>query len=576
MQSSKIGQSMRTPIPILTLLLLLAAVSGCVSPALTGQVQANARLASARALEEFDKTNPVQSKESRLREEEVDMPYIVGKSVPLARSVTLPRALQKGVKTVAMFPERKVSLATAAERLMLATDINVVIAPDVYLDPGTLTRKTGKDNGAALVAAPMPNGMAAAPMPTPLPSFGAAGQAPKGDSATSFEFPRMEAPLAQILDVIATRLGIHWKYDEKTGSIRLFRLVTKSWDTPFSSANVSYTTLLEGTTSSSTNSGAVTAKSTSVPISSKHLDLNELNAIRDSVDKLLTRAGTVDANPATGTITVTDTSETIDTANELIRLEVRKLSRFVQLRVQTVQVTTSNSDEASVDLSAAISRAIRSLPDLSLSTHSPSAPASPNAGSLGLSIFSGAASGSSVVVKALREVGEVHSSTELPMSTRNRHAIYYNVRNVFSYVSATTPATATTGGTGGTPGITTAQEQVGLKLMLYPNVTSKDTVMLTMALDQSILQSLNSFSSGSGPNVQTVQLPTINGEGSSQEVPIRNGQTMVLTGFDRVGNEYDKRTLGEHVPVVAGGAVKANKSRTTTLVLVSVRIFDIE
>jgi type II secretory pathway component GspD/PulD (secretin) len=143
-----------------------------------------------------------------------------------------------------------------------------------------------------------------------------------------------------------------------------------------------------------------------------------------------------------------------------------------------------------------------------------------------------------------------------------------------SYVSGTTPAPATAGGTGGIPGITTAQDEVGTKIMIYPNATSRNDVVLTVALDQSVLQSLQSFSSGSGSNVQTVQLPNVNGEGSTQEVPIRSGQTLVLTGFDRIADQYDKRTLGSGIPLLGGGSMTANRTRTTTIVLVSVVVSD--
>jgi hypothetical protein len=122
------------------------------------------------------------------------------------------------------------------------------------------------------------------------------------------------------------------------------------------------------------------------------------------------------------------------------------------------------------------------------------------------------------MLKALAEIGDVETSTEIPIATRNRRSVYYNVRNTFSYVASTTPAAATTGGTGGTPGITTAQDSVGLKLFMHPEVTGKDTVMLNMSLDQSTLKSLETFSSGTGASMQSVQLPNVDGEGSSQYV----------------------------------------------------------
>lgn len=387
--------------------------------------------------------------------------------------------------------------------------------------------------------------------------------------------PRMNAPLSQILDIIATKLAIKWKYEEASNSIRFYRLVTKTWETPFRATKSSYKSTLAGETSQSSNTNALTAKSQNTsPVEDKMDDLVELTAMRDNVDSVMTRSGSIFANPATGSITLTDTTEVVEAADSIITNGVRSLSRMVRLRVQTVKVTSKNNGEAGVDVSAAISRALKNVPDLTLSLGSPANLVSSNAGSVGLKVFSGAASGSSAIVKALQEVGDVETSTEIPIATRNRRGAYYNVRNTFSYVASTTPAAATTGGTGGTPGITTAQDSVGLKLFMLPEVTSMATVMLNMSLDQSTLQSLETFSSGSGTNTQSVQLPNIAGEGSTQQVSIRNGQTIVLTGFDTKSNQYDKRTLGNKIPIIAGGSLRASESRSTTIVLVTAEVVD--
>lgn len=562
------------------------ASTGCVSPQITEVAHAQITFAEQKVRTNLKRIDPIQTKADWENAQEVAAPYIVGKSVPLARNVTLPRPLQKGVKTALMFPEQWVSLATVAERIMLATGIVVTISQDVYLDSSALSRKSDKATPVAPASfAPMPSGLAPTPLPTPIGGNGTGTPAAlypssaskPAPSAHGFDFPRAEAELGQILDLVATKLSINWRYDEPSNSIKFYRLVTKSWQTPFSSSNSQYTTLLDGATSASSNTNALASKTSAAPISSVQKEMNELNSIRDSVQtSVMTKAGEISANPATGTITITDTADAIEAADALIRSEIKVLSRLVLLKVQTIKVTVNKSGESSVNLAAAISKALKNLPDLSLSLESPASLTTSNAASLGVNIFSGAAAGSSAVIRALQEIGDVQTSTEIPISTRNRHAVYYNVRNTFSYVAATTAAAATAGGTGGTPGITTAQDSVGLKLMMYPNIMSKDNVMLTMSMDQSILQSLPTFSSGSGANLQSVQLPNVDGEGSSQEVPIRNGQTVVLTGFDRTANQYDKRTLGDNIPVLLGGSLRSSQTRSTTIVLVSVAIRDIE
>lgn len=588
----------------LSVLATAVLMTGCVSQKLTDDTQTSIRTAKASAARGIEKAMPPSvSKKSYEKSQDVDAPWIVGKSVPLARSVTLPAALQKDVKTIVMFDKPWVSLSEASERIMLATKMIVTIAPDVYLESNALQRKamqttassTSSQAGQGAVQpsfAAMPAGMPTSPNPMPLPLPGAYGGTASAmapaislsspgngnrppESANGFDMPRMNAPLAQILDIIATKLSIKWKYEESSNSIRFYRMVTKTWETPFRASKSSYKSSLEGETSQSSNANAIQNRgSTEAPVDEQHRDLVELTAMKDNVDAVMTRSGSIFANPATGAITLTDTTESVEEADRIIRSGIRAVSRLVKLRVQTIKVTTRNAGEVGVDVSAAISRALANVPDFTVSLGSAANLASTNAGTIGLEVFSGSAAGSSAIVKALKEVGDVETSTEIPLATRNRRGIYYNVRKTFSYVASTTPAAATTGGTGGTPGITTAQESVGMKLFLYPEVTNKDTVMLNLSLDQSTLQSLDPFTSGSGPNTQTVQLPNIEGEGSSQQVPIRNGQTIVLTGFDTKSNQYDKRTLGNNIPILAGGSLRASETRSTTIVLVTAEVAD--
>lgn len=589
----------------LTVIASALLTTGCVSTQLTTETRGNIATSRTTVEQNFQKAMPVSvSKQAYEKSQEVDAPWIAGKSIPLARSVTMPPALQKDVQTSMMFKNQWVSLTAAAERIMLATNMVVTIAPDVYLDSAALQRKALKEGNAgsgasgaqavqpafaampvgmpvATTPLPLPlpgsygNGNATMPPPVPVTSAGAGNDQRGAESANGFDMPRMNAPLSQILDIIATKLSIKWKYDEATNSIRFFRLVTKTWETPFRASKSSYKSTLEGETSQSSNANALTNKSQDrPPVEDELRDMVELTAMKDNVDAVMTRSGSIFANPATGTITLTDTTDVVEAADRIIADGVRSLSRMVRLRLQTIKVTSKDNGEAGFDVQAAVSRALRNVPDFTVSLGSAANLVSTNAGSLGLQVFSGSAAGSSAMLKALAEIGDVETSTEIPIATRNRRSVYYNVRNTFSYVASTTPAAATTGGTGGTPGITTAQDSVGLKLFMHPEVTGKDTVMLNMSLDQSTLKSLETFSSGTGASMQSVQLPNVDGEGSSQYVPIRNGQTVVLTGFDTKSNQYDKRTLGNKIPLLAGGSLRASETRSTTIVLVTAEVVD--
>ncbi|CAB3767556.1 type II secretion system protein GspD [Paraburkholderia humisilvae] len=581
---------------VLLPLVAALALSGCVSPTLErqtkGAVQGATTVQESGRQELIDQI--VNGRKVRERDEMVDAPFLAGKTVALSRDVILPPALQANVKTDIMFPGRHVSLPVAAERITLATGIPVKIDNDVYLPASALLPRAqvtedtknsilGQSGGAAGSAGAAKTGVLP---PIPGASDGLSGvQGYSGaaaiDTPMDVQFEPGQMPLSRTLDLIATRLGINWEYDDQKGVIRFYRMVTKTWLLPIKPGSMSYTTAFSGSTMQSNNSNALNTQGQQpdAPIKSEAANISEINSIKSSIQTIMTRAGAISADPAIGSITLTDTKDAVDKADGIMKFETNVLSKMVLVRLQMIQVTTNDNGQAGVNWNAVMTKALQSIPGFQLSSISPvsligQSGGVNNSGQIGLNITSGAFNGTSAIVQALSDIGRVSTTTEIPLSIQNRHGLYYNVRTTYSYVSATTPATSTVGGTGGVPGITTSQDQVGFKLMLYPSVTPRNSIDLTISIDQSTLQSLQTFTSGTGANAQSVQLPDTNGEGATIDAIVHNGGTLILTGFEQKQNEYDKRSMGPGVPIIAGGSVTAQAQRTTTIIILSAAVQD--
>lgn len=587
---------MKRNLKTLVTLPLVAALmlSGCVSPTLERQTKG--AVEDATASQEAGRQQLidqiVNSRKARAQNEMVDAPFLAGKTVALSREITLPPALQKNVKTDIMFPGRHVSLAVAAERITLATGIPVKIDNDVYLPASALLPRSQASDEvkSALPGAGGAAGAAGAKSailpPIPGASEGLAGlQGYSGaaavDTPMDVEFEPGEMPLSRTLDLIATRLGVNWSYDDQKGVIRFYRMVTKTWLLPIKPGSMSYTTAFSQGTMQTNNSNAINGSNQQPdsPIKSEAQNVSEVNSVKQSIETIMTRAGAISVDPSLGAITLTDTKDAVDKAEDIIKFEKGVLSKMVLIRLQMIQVTTNDNGQAGVNWNAVMTKALQSIPGFQLSSISPvsligQSGGVNNTGSIGLNITSGAFNGTSAILQALAEVGRVSTSTEIPLSIQNRHGMYYNVRSTYSYVSATTPATSTVGGTGGVPGITTSQDQVGFKLMLYPSVTTRDSIDLTVSIDQSTLESLQTFTSGSGSNAQSVQLPDTNGEGATIDAIVHNGGTLILTGFEQKQNQYDRRTLAPGAPLITGGSETAQGQRTTTIIILSAAVQD--
>lgn len=528
-------------------------------------------------------------------EQEVSKPFLVGRAVPTARNVTLPLALRNNVDTWVVFPERVMPLAVAGQRITMATGIPVKVESDVYLPanmllPRSMAAQAGQQSRNQQAGGAVPQGMPAlgqapalgAPLPTSL--VGGAGSmaqaTPLVESALSVEFKNSEKmPLANMLDLIATRLGINWEYNASKGVIRFYRLTTKTWQLPMKAGTSSFTTEFKesarGSNGSSGGGAGQTAKIDGA-VKSESKDINDIDGIKKSIEPAMSMVGSAEINAATGILTLRDTKEAVEAADEIVRRQIAIYSRMVYFKFQTVDFTVTDNGEAGMDWNAVLTKALEHVPGFTFTALSPASLVSPSAGTFGMGITSGGWNGTQAIVSALKQYGTVTTSVAVPLAMRNRHAAQYNNRREFAYVSATTPAASTVGGTGGTPGITTSTGTVGFKLTVFPDATSRDDVNLTLAFDQSALDGpIQTFTSGSGANQQSVQVPKTIAKGiPAQDLIVRNGQTVIVTAFDQTDTQMTHRTLGDLLPTIAGGSLTATKSRTFTLVLATVMIED--
>ncbi|SDD57325.1 type IVB pilus formation outer membrane protein, R64 PilN family [Cupriavidus sp. YR651] len=579
--------------------LACSTLAGCVSPTLVKDIRQTTDDTRAQAAQT---TEDLYARIRRDRaaveaEQEVSRPYLAGKRVAVARNVTLPLSLRNNVDTLVMFPERTMPLAVVAQRITMATGIPVKIESDVYLPTNVLmprslapqAQQALKSTPANGAPAPMgslgPTPSLGGPLPASLTGGGVGSTAgvqatPLVENALNVEFKNSEKmPLATMLDLVATRLGINWEFVPSKGVIRFHRLVTKTWQLPIQPGTNSFTTEFKQTSQgsgSTGNSGGSNSSQIDAAAKAELKELDDMEEVKKSLNPVRTMVGDLDLNRGTGLLTMRDTREAVEAADEIVRRQVAIYSRMVTLKFQMIDLSVTDTGEGGADWSVVLTKALENLPGFTLSALSPATLVSGNAGSFGLTMNSGGFTGTQAIVSALKQYGTVTSSVTIPVSMRNRHAFQYNNRRTFSYVSSTTPATTTAGGTGGIPGISTSTATVGFKLQVYADATTRDDVNLQIAFDQSKQDGpLEKFTSGTGANQQSVQNINLVAKGiPKQDLIVRNGQTVVMTAFEQDDTQLTRRTLGESLPILLGGSLTASKIRTFTLVLATVMVQD--
>ena len=483
---------------------------------------------SASELEQRIDRFKVSTKSTQIRREaqSVNKPWIAGRAVPLARDVTLPKALQRNVDSTLLFGSTKFTLSALAERLSIAIDLPVRISPEALL---------------------------------PSSMF-----APRMTTFNETAFPRGSQPLAKILDLISRRLNVNWRYESE--ALVFYRTETQVFDVRLLTASASVEMALGRSTSSS--AGGFDSSARTVLRSAEH---NALDAVKAKIEPFLTRAGAVTAQAGVASsIVVTDVPASLRLVAQFLDKENRILTRRIRLVFEELTVETDDSQTLSVDWSAAVVSN-----NLTTSLKGPSAePINENAQSA-LSVATTGISPVKLMLQALSRQGKVIRHSTVPIMTINRRPVTHAVRTTFSYVDQVRTATAssldstTTNSAQASVSVSQKEETVGAFLTILPDAQDDGQILISIAYDNTIAQPLKTISFGESGKGLSIQQVVIDGTGTVQQVSLRSGQPMLISGFERVKEQSESTSFTPEVPAIIGGADRLGKSKVITVIVLT-------
>ena len=193
---------------------------------------------------------------------------------------------------------------------------------------------------------------------------------------------------------------------------------------------------------------------------------------------------------------------------------------------------------------------------------------------LGLGIRKGPFSGSEAIVSALGKVGKVIRRSSVPVLTLNRRPVTHAVRTTFSYIDRVESSVSGNylDATLPTVSISQKEETVGSLLTLVPDAQEDGQILLSLAYDNTVAQPLKSVTFGDSSNPLQLQQVTIDGNGTVQQLALRPGQPVLVSGFDRSQESADLRRLNPGMPLVLGGNDKASQQRLKTVIVITAQV----
>ena len=518
---------------ILMMLVSAGALSACAVAERIMDIS-QAALAAKERIDDAHRGFSAPSEAQRHRAaQDVPKPWLVGKSQPLAREVTLPPALRADVDTTLLFDDGPLPLPVIAQRITRATGIAVHVRPESLL-----------------------------PYEAFVSRLTLAAGAPAHPAATTVSLDGGPEPLARTLDRIGARLGILWRYEE--GRIEFYRTETRAFDVRMLSLQASADASL-GLQETGSREGFSSASRTELTLA-RH---DPLVSVKSRIEPFLSRAGVVVAEPgASATLIVTDTPEVLRQIATFIERENRAMTRRVRLLFEELTVLVEDDVEAGIDWEIVFSSA-RAAASFGMA-----GPVSLEAGALGASITQGPYHGSEFLIKALGKVGRVVRRNTLPVLTLNRRPVTHAVRTTFSYIDKveTLAQRGLLDTTLPSVSVSQKEETVGSLITLVPDAQEDGQVLLSVAYDNTVAQPLKSVTFGDGDNPLQLQQITIDGNGTVQQVALMPGQPLLISGFDRSRQEAESRRLNPGLPLALGGNDRASEQRMTTIMVVTAHV----
>lgn len=369
-------------------------------------------------------------------------------------------------------------------------------------------------------------------------------------------------PLSGLLDEISSRFGIWWKYEKN--EVYFYKYVTKTFvlyslpTKPALSVNVGGTTSGEGGTSSISLSSSI--------------DIELWANIEKAITSMVDKDAKLSIDPANGTIALTATPNDIRKVAKFVNEQNGRLSRQVAISVKVLQVTISDSDQYGLNLSAAFDDGKTSLA-LASATSSISDDVAKN---LTMAVAPGHWK-ADAIIKALSTQGSTTLVTSGTITTLNNKPAPIQVIRKQKYISEITKTNS--GSDGDNYDISTETEEIetGFTMDVLPRILEHGRMLMMFNLTLSDLIELEKVYLNENPNGsstdasqgQYIQNPKIESRGFTQEVALKSGETLILTGYERVENQSTKEGVGSATNSLLGGTAVAQKTRSVLVILLT-------
>lgn len=402
---------------------------------------------------------------------------------------------------------------------------------------------------------------------------------------------RYDGKLSGLLNYLSNRYGVWWRY--KNGVITFFTKETRVFTVYALPTETQLQSSLTGASMGESSGGnASSSLSTSA-------NLALWDNIEKGVEQVVGDQGELAFSRVTGTVTVTASPFVIQKVASYIATWNEKLSRQVAISVKVLQVSLNNEDNYGLDL-----QAVFNSNNIAASYSSPyfidAAGGATGAGAVGLLSMTLLRPSSNwkdtkSIIQAFSKQGKTALVTSSSVTTLNNKVAPVQIATTQNYVKETNVTTSGSGTDRSTEvDMDTDTLNYGFTMEILPRILDHGRLIVLFSMTLTDLLSLDSFSSNSGysggsdsessdgedssntgdQETTIVQLPKMQMRGFMQEIAMRSGSTLVLTGFEQVKNSIDTAGIGKAKMGLLGGKAYSSNTRDVMVILMTPEVLE--
>ncbi|WP_100665918.1 PilN family type IVB pilus formation outer membrane protein [Xanthomonas campestris] len=388
-----------------------------------------------------------------------------------------------------------------------------------------------------------------------------------------------KGPLAGLLDLVASRYGLSWRYNERNNSVSIFHVDSRTFQLDAFPNQVDIQSTTHNGMSSQlgsgggggggggggASSGGSSGGGVSGTVGSSQTTVTSMKSslytdVESSIKVLLTPGiGRVALSQSTGAVTVTDTPDVLDRIGSMLERENTTLTKQVTLHAKVLSLTLNDANEVGVNWDVVY----RSL-SRQFEFTTPFQPAS-SAGTLGASVINtGKFAGTNVIVSALSTLGTVNTITSPSLKTLNLRPAPIQIARQIGYIQSS--QISQTEGAGTLGGLTPGFVTVGFNMTVVPRLLAQNEEMiLQYSINISALNELRSEEAGG----TKIEMPDIDTRNFNSEVRLHAGETLILHGFEQDNHTSNRRGMGSPFAWMLGGSARGQRQRTAIVILIT-------